>query len=75
MKRSRTFWELSSFFIDPALQGNGYGKEMLHTVLNNTDMPVCLRVKQENPAQQLYKSLGFQIEALYDQRYYMKYSK
>ena len=75
MKRSRTFWELSSFFVDPTQQGNGYGKQLLRYALDNADAPVCLRVKQENPAQRLYQSMGFQTEGLSDQRYYMKYLK
>ena len=36
-------------------------------------MPVCLRVKQGNPAKRLYDSVGFRVEELSDERYYMKY--
>jgi ribosomal protein S18 acetylase RimI-like enzyme len=75
MKRSRTFWELSSFFVDPTEQGKGYGKQLLRYALESADAPVCLRVKQENPAQLLYRSMGFSKEELSDQRYYMKYLK
>lgn len=75
MKRSRTFWELSSFFVDPNQQGKGYGKQLMRYALDNADAPVCLRVKQENPAQTMYSSMGFHIEGLSDQRYYMKYLK
>lgn len=75
MKRSRTFWELSSFFVDPAAQGNGYGTQLLRYALDNADAPVCLRVKQDNPAQRLYRSMGFQTEEHSDQRYYMRYHK
>jgi GNAT superfamily N-acetyltransferase len=75
MKRSRTFWELSSFFVDPKEQAKGYGKQLLRYALENADAPVCLRVKQENPAQLLYSSMGFKTEELSDQRYYMKYLK
>lgn len=75
MKKSRTFWELSSFVIHNEHQKRGYGKEMLEYCLENTNLPVCLRVKQENPAQRLYESLRFQHEGLSNGRYFMKYMK
>lgn len=73
MKRSRTFWELSSFAVNPQHQGFGYGKQMLQYALDHADAPVCLRVKQENPAQQLYDKLGFEKECHSDGRYFMKF--
>ena len=75
MKRSRTFWELSSFLVNPEVQGKGYGKQMLRYALDTADAPVCLRVKQENPAQQLYRSMGFEQESYADGRYFMKFLK
>jgi len=75
MKKSRTFWELSSFVIHNQHQRMGYGKEMLEYCLDNTTLPVCLRVKQENPAQLLYESLGFQTEGYTNGRYFMKHMK
>lgn len=75
MKRSRTFWELSSFVIHPQYQGKGYGKDMIHYCLQHVDMPVCLRVKQENPAQTLYHSLSFETEETSGGRYFMKHMK
>lgn len=73
LKRMSSFWELSSFVIQPHYQGKGYGKHMLQTAIDGVDLPVCLRVKQDNPAQQLYKSVGFQMEDVSNGRYIMKY--
>ena len=73
LKRSRTFWELSSFVMNSELRGKGYGRKLLLSCLDATDMPVCLRVTQDNPAKHLYESVGFQTEGLSNQRYYMKY--
>ena len=75
LKKLSTVWELSSFVVNPQFQGRGYGKGMLSYALNHVDTPVCLRVKQENPAQMLYKSMGFQTEACSNGRYIMKYLK
>ena len=75
LKDYERFWELSSFVMNPAVQGQGYGRAMLSQVLETVDSPVCLRVKQGNPAQRLYESLGFQTEGVGDGRYYMKYLK
>ena len=73
MKKMRSCWELSSFVVHPQLTGMGYGKKMLQATLESVDSPVCLRVKQENPAQHLYQSMGFQIESISNGRYLMKY--
>lgn len=74
MKQLNHSWELSSFVVSPEFQGKGLGKRMIQACLDSTDSPVCLRVKQENPAQRLYESLGFKRECASDGRYYMKYS-
>lgn len=74
MRQFRTFWELSSFVIAPEYQGCGFGKRMVRACLDSVDSPVCLRVKQENPAQRLYESLGFTKEGVSDGRYFMKHS-
>ena len=73
MKKMTSCWELSSFVLHPLYQGKGYGKEMLKSTLESVDLPVCLRVKQENPAQNLYKSVGFQLDGVSNGRYLMKY--
>jgi ribosomal protein S18 acetylase RimI-like enzyme len=75
LKKLSSFWELSSFVVHPNYQGMGYGKRMLQTAVNSVDLPVCLRVKQDNPAQLLYKSVGFETECVSDGRYIMKYLK
>ena len=75
LKKMSSFWELSSFVVHPHYQGKGYGKWMLQTALESTDLPVCLRVKQDNPAQHLYSSVGFENEGVSNGRYIMKYLK
>lgn len=74
MKKYSTFWELSSFVVNPKVQGKGYGKQMLKATLEHVDMPVCLRVQQDNPAQFLYTTMGFQSESLFNGRYSMRHS-
>jgi GNAT superfamily N-acetyltransferase len=74
MKKMTSCWELSSFVLHPLYQGKGYGKGMLKTTLESVnDLPVCLRVQQDNPAQNLYKSVGFETECVSNGRYIMKY--
>jgi ribosomal protein S18 acetylase RimI-like enzyme len=75
MKQYNTFWELSSFVMNPLFQGQGHGRRMLKGILEKVDSPVCLRVKQGNTAYKLYESVGFEEESLGDGRYYMKYLK
>ena len=72
MKRYPNFWELSSFVVNPLYQGQGHGRRMLEGILETVDSPVCLRVKQDNPAYNLYESVGFKTECIGDGRYYMK---
>jgi ribosomal protein S18 acetylase RimI-like enzyme len=74
MKKMKTCWELSSFVVHPRYQGKGYGKKMLKTTIESiSDLPVCLRVQQDNPAQHLYNSVGFETECVSNGRYIMKY--
>lgn len=73
MKKRRTYWDLSSFVMNYQHRGSGYGKKMLECCIKNADAPVCLQVRQENPAYCLYKRLGFQTEGYADGRYFMKY--
>lgn len=75
MRQYRTFWELSSFVVDSSQQGKGYGSTMIKGFLEKADMPVCLRVKQENYAQDLYRAHGFYTESVNEGRYFMKYIK
>ena len=75
LKKLTSSYELSSFVLHPHIQGVGYGKHMLKETVTHLDSPVWLRVKQENPAQMLYKQIGFQTIAYANGRYIMKYSK
>jgi ribosomal protein S18 acetylase RimI-like enzyme len=73
MDKHRTFWYLSSFVVRPEFQGKGYGKQLLRTATEHADKPVILRVKHENPAQEMYTRHRFQEESIWDGRRYMKY--
>ena len=73
VRKYSSFYELSSFVINPHTQGLGYGKQMLYNTVTHLDLPVWLRVKQENPAQQLYIKAGFKTIASSNGRYIMKY--
>lgn len=71
----RTYTELSSFVVTPSMQGKGIGQQMLEHVVDAailSDTPICLKVKQDNPAQFLYSRYGFRRCAVSDGRYYMK---
>ncbi len=72
LDRHRTYYELSSFVVHPSYQGFGCGGQMLRYVLENTELPIWLRVQQDNPACGLYSRHGFQKKELFNGRYLMK---
>jgi len=45
-------------FTFPKFRGNGYGKELIGTVLNETDLPTYLICRSE--LQPYYESMGFE---------------
>jgi ribosomal protein S18 acetylase RimI-like enzyme len=40
-------------------RGKGIGKQIMKTIIENTDGDIALHVEHENPALHLYKKLGF----------------
>jgi ribosomal protein S18 acetylase RimI-like enzyme len=72
LDKHRTYVELSSFIVNPAYQGSGYGGKMLDTVIKHSELPIWLRVHRDNPAYALYSRHGFQRKELVNNRYLMK---
>ena len=72
LDQHRTYYEISSFVVDTSYRGLGCGNKMLQTVIENTDLPIWLRVHRDNPAQHLYIKNGFQQKETINNRYLMK---
>ena len=72
LDRHRTYYELSSFVVDPAYQSCGYGGKLLQRAIESTDLPIWLRVHRDNPACALYLRNGFQQKEIVNNRYLMK---
>lgn len=72
LDRHRTYYELSSFVVDPSHRGLGCGQQLLQYAIDNTDLPIWLRVQRDNPACALYLKNGFQQKEVVNNRYLMK---
>lgn len=72
LDRHRTYYELSSFVVDPAYQGCGYGGKLLQHVIQSVDLPIWLRVQRDNPACALYSRFGFETRNLVNDRFVMR---
>jgi GNAT superfamily N-acetyltransferase len=72
LDKRRTYYELSSFVVNPSYQGSGYGGQLLKHVIETVDLPIWLRVHRDNPACALYLRHGFQQKELVNNRYLMK---
>lgn len=72
LDQHRTYYEISSFVVDSSYRGLGCGKQMLETVIENTELPIWLRVHRDNPACALYLRNGFKQMELVNNRYLMK---
>ena len=72
LDQHRTYYELSSFVVDSSHRGLGCGKQLLQYTIDNTDLPIWLRVHRDNPACALYLRNGFQQKELVNDRYLMK---
>lgn len=68
----RNYIELSSFVVHSSYQGFGYGGQMLKQVIENTDLPIWLRVHRDNPACGLYSRFGFEKRDLVNDRFLMR---
>lgn len=72
LDRRRTYYELSSFVVDQSHRGIGCGKQLLQHAINNTEMPIWLRVQRDNPACSLYSRYGFETRDLVNNRFVMR---
>ena len=72
LDKHQNYYELSSFAVHPSYQGFGYGGKMLDYTLENTELPIWLRVHRDNPAYNLYLRHGFKKHELVNNRYIMK---
>lgn len=70
LDQRRTYWALSSFVVNPAFRGHGVGSTMMDAVLG-CGVPIRLQVKQDNPAQWLYRRHGFREECVSNGRILM----
>lgn len=66
------YYELSSFVIHPSYRGGGYGGHMLQHVIQNTELPIWLRVHRDNPACGLYVRNGFKTRDFVNDRFVMR---
>lgn len=72
LDRHRTYFELSSFAVNPMYQSRGYGGTMLKHAIAITDMPIWLRAQRDNPACTLYSRCGFETRDLVNNRFVMR---
>lgn len=72
LDKHRNYYELSSFVVHPAYQSCGYGGKLLQHAINNTDLPIWLRVQRDNPACALYSRYGFETRDLVNNRFVMR---
>jgi len=72
LDKRRTYYELSSFVVDSSHRGLGCGKQLLEHAVNNTDLPIWLRVQRDNPAYALYSRYGFETRDLLNNRFVMR---
>ena len=71
MDKRRTHWVLSSFVVNPMFRGHGVGTTMIEAVAGLAD-PIWLQVKQDNPAQFLYRRYGFEDQCVSNGRILMR---
>lgn len=64
---------IASIRLLPKFQGKGAGTRIIENLLLYADKDVTLRVLRINPAQNLYKRLGFKIESASRTHYLMRF--
>jgi len=70
-----THWFLDKIYLLPAYQKRGIGTLLLESIIERArqaHMPIMLRVLKVNPAQRLYRRLGFRVAEEHDVRYVMQ---
>ncbi len=77
VERGADFIDLKQIFIRPAFQRQGIGAEVLHRLISEAKgagVPLRLRVLRVNPAQHLYRRLGFTVLRESPEHVYMEYA-
>ncbi len=66
---------LNELYLDKNYRRKGIGTNILNNILNNNSKVYLWVYKENTPALNLYKKLGFKIQELTKTRYFMKYDK
>lgn len=77
VERTAECIDLKQIFIRPTYQRQGVGAEVLHQLIDEAraaGLPLRLRVLRVNPAQRLYKRLGFTAVKETPEHVYMEYA-
>jgi len=77
VQRAAECIDLKQIFIRPMYQRQGLGAELLHQLIDEArikGVPLRLRVLRVNPAQRLYKRLGFTVVRETPEHVYMEYA-
>lgn len=72
------YFEIIQLQVAPAYQGNGIGRNVMRHFIENAERKNCkikLSVLKVNPAQNLYRELGFVIIAEEEDSYMMEYRR
>lgn len=67
--------KIDNIHILPNYQGKGIGRKLIEDLIaeaNDLNLPLALQVLEVNPAQKLYKALGFEIYDTKEHRYFMR---
>jgi GNAT superfamily N-acetyltransferase len=66
VSRNRTDWDLRQIQITPSLQGQGFGTQLIQSIIaeaRQAGASLQLKVLNANPARRLYERLGFTVRA------------
>ena len=77
VERGADFIDLKQIFIRPNFQRQGIGADVVRRLISeakSAGLPLRLRVLRVNPAQQLYKRLGFTVLRESPEHVYMEYA-
>jgi len=76
LAKGESTWEIIQFQIAPEHQGQGIGQQVLAAILEAAKLekvPVKLSVLKQNPAQRLYKKMGFKFTQEDEHSYHYMY--
>jgi ribosomal protein S18 acetylase RimI-like enzyme len=78
VERAPDHMRLLQLFIDPMYQRQGIGSDLIRRLIEEAEqkaVPLRLRVLKVNPAQRLYKRIGFKIVDTTTEHIYMEYGE